>query len=85
MVNNKPDEHLKLRIIFHTVGISCVAGAIFLQVLVFMSIASKGFFMGIENNQFILFAEIIVTIFCVTYFMYLAITKLLSVLGLKTR
>ena len=85
MANTKPDEHIKLRVIFHTIGISCVAGAIFLQVLVFISIASQGFFMGTETNQSILFAEIIITIFCVTYFIYLAITKLLSVLGLRTQ
>jgi sterol desaturase/sphingolipid hydroxylase (fatty acid hydroxylase superfamily) len=83
MANIKPNEHVKLQVIFHTIGISCVAGAVFLQALVFMSIASQGVFMGIESNQFVLFAEIVVTIFCITYFIYLAISKILSILGLR--
>lgn len=61
-----------LRLTFHCIGISCLAGAVFLQILVFMGIASQGFFMGIEKNPLLLNTEIAVTIFCVAYLLYLS-------------
>jgi len=77
MAKVKPTEHMfGLRLTFHCIGISCLAGAVFLQVLVFMDIASQGFFMGVEKNPLILNTEIGLTIFCVVYLLYLSITKI---------
>jgi hypothetical protein len=82
MAKVKPNEHMfELRLTFHCIGISCLAGAVFLQVLVFMDIASQGFFMGIEKNPLILNAEIGLTIFCVVYLLYLSISKIGSFLN----
>jgi len=43
---------------FHTLGLSCFAGALFLELLVFYDIAMHGFFYGFEHNVFILASEI---------------------------
>ncbi len=82
MVKVKPNKHMfGLRLIFHCLGISCLAGAVFLQVQVFMNVASQGFFMGVEKNPFILKAEIGLSIFCVVYLLYLSISKISSLLN----
>ncbi len=82
MVRVKLDEHMfGLRLTFHCLGISCLAGAVFLQVLVFMDIASQGFFMGVEKNPLILNTEIGLTVFCVVYFLSLSISRIDSFLN----
>jgi hypothetical protein len=82
MAKVKPTEHMfGLRLTFHCIGISCLAGAVFLQVLVFMDIASQGFFMGVEKNLLILNTEIGITIFCVVYLLYVAISRISSFLN----
>ena len=85
MAKVKPNEHMfGLRLTFHCIGISCLAGAVFLQILVFMGIASQGFFMGIEKNPFLLNTEIAVTIFCVVYLLYLSVSRIRSFLNPRT-
>jgi hypothetical protein len=74
----KVQRSLGLRLTFHCLGISCLAGAVFLQVLVFLEISSQGFFIGVEKNLLILNVELIVTFFCVIYFLYLSISKIRS-------
>jgi hypothetical protein len=82
MAKVRPNEHMfGLLLTFHCIGISCLAGAVFLQVLVFMDIASQGFFMGVEKNPLILNAEIAVTIFCVVYLLYVSISRISSFLN----
>jgi hypothetical protein len=61
----------KLRMAFHSFGLSCLGGAIFLQILVFSDILSRGYFMAIEQNTIILSFEIGLTAFAAVYFLYI--------------
>lgn len=84
MVKAKPTERsLGLRIAFHSVGISCLAGSVFLQFLVFFKISAQGAFMGIEKNRIILNSEIGLTFFCAVYLLYVAFSVLRSLLYSK--
>ncbi|MCL5877239.1 MAG: hypothetical protein M1540_05450 [Candidatus Bathyarchaeota archaeon] len=66
-----PKFNHKLSIVIHTLGLSCLGGAIFLQILVFLAISQQGYFMAIETNPLILSAEIGLTAFTLAYFVYL--------------
>jgi len=61
----------RMRVLFHTLGLSCVGGAIFLQTLVFAGIAQQGYFMAIEQNTTILTFEVVLTAFAIIYFVYI--------------
>ncbi|MGD6808671.1 MAG: hypothetical protein ACQCN3_03140 [Candidatus Bathyarchaeia archaeon] len=61
----------KLRFAFHSFGLSCLGGAIFLQILVFTDIFSQGYFMAIEQNTIVLSGELALTAFAATYFLYI--------------
>jgi len=61
----------RLQMLFHSLGMSCLGGAIFLQMLVFTDILQHGYFMAIENNPVILYFEIIMTAFALIYFIYI--------------
>ena len=67
------DEAFKRRVnvVFHGLGLSCIGGAIFLQILAFSSILYQGYFKAVENNPTILSSEIILTAFAVIYFIYI--------------
>ena len=82
MAKVRPNEHMfGLLLAFHCIGISCLAGAVFLQVMVLMDITTQGFFFGVEKNPLILNAEIAVTIFCVVYLLYVSISRISSFLN----
>jgi hypothetical protein len=51
-------------------GLSCIGGAIFLQVLVFTDIVQHGYFMAVERNPAILTLEVFLTVFSLVYFVY---------------
>lgn len=75
----KINGHLeRLRLIFHSLGLSCLGGAVFLQVLVFKDILQQGYFVGIEENPIILQLEIALTIFAVIYLVHLYVSKIRS-------
>jgi hypothetical protein len=61
----------QILMLIHTLGLSCLGGAIFLQILVFTDILQHGYFMAVENNPAILILEIILTAFAVVYFIYI--------------
>jgi hypothetical protein len=61
----------QIRVLFHTLGLSCVGGAIFLQILVFADILQHGYFRAIESNPAILTLEIVLTAFASIYFIYI--------------
>jgi len=61
----------RMRVLFHTLGLSCLGGAIFLQILVFTDILQHGYFMAVENNPAILMSEILLTVFALIYFVYM--------------
>lgn len=58
----------RLQQVFHGVGLSCLAGAVFLQVLVFSDIGMRGYFFAVENNPLILGVEILLSGFTALYF-----------------
>ena len=60
-----------IRVLFHTLGLSCIGGAIFLQVLVFTGIAQQGYFTAVEQNTAILSFEVVLTVFAIIYFVYI--------------
>jgi hypothetical protein len=64
----RPDR--RIQVLFHTLGLSCIGGAIFLQVLVFTDILQHGYFMAVEKNPAILTLEVFLTIFSLVYFVY---------------
>ncbi|MDI6905196.1 MAG: hypothetical protein QMD13_06900 [Candidatus Bathyarchaeia archaeon] len=61
----------RILVLFHSLGLSCVGGAIFLQILVFVDILQHGYFMAVENNPAILTFEIVLTVFALIYFIYI--------------
>jgi hypothetical protein len=58
-------------VLFHTLGLSCLGGALFLQILVFSDIFQHGYFMAVERNPAILTFEIALTAFALVYFIYM--------------
>ena len=61
----------RINLIIHSLGLSCLGGAIFLQILVFTNILMQGYFRAIETNQSILLFEITLTAFTAAYFVYI--------------
>jgi hypothetical protein len=57
--------------VFHGFGLSCLAGAVILQVLVFFDIGVRGYFFAVENNCVILSVEMLLAGFTVAYFGYM--------------
>jgi hypothetical protein len=78
------NQFFGLKIVFHGVGISCLAGAVFLELLVFLGISTQGAFMGVERNPIILNTEIACAVFCAVYLAYLSISSIRSLLRTKT-
>ncbi len=61
----------RMRLLFHSLGLSCLGGAIFLQVLVFTDILQRGYFRAVEENLAVLSFEILLTAFALVYFLYI--------------
>jgi len=61
----------RLRNALHILGLSCLGGAIFLEILVFTDIVQRGYFMAVEGNTFILVLETVLTAFAFVYFIYI--------------
>jgi hypothetical protein len=60
-------------------GLSCIGGAIFLQILVFSDILQHGYFMAVERNPAILIFEVALTAFSLVYFVYMYLRFIRSV------
>ena len=61
----------RAQVLFHVLGLSCLGGAIFLQILVFSDILTNGYFMAVEHNLTILTFEVLLTAFSLIYFVYI--------------
>ncbi|MDH7564487.1 MAG: hypothetical protein QHH24_06395 [Candidatus Bathyarchaeota archaeon] len=61
----------RIQLLFHSLGLSCLGGAIFLQILVFTDILQHGYFTAVERNPAILAIEIALTLFTAVYFVFL--------------
>jgi hypothetical protein len=66
-----PSFSRRMRLFLHSLGLSCLGGAIFLQVLVFSDIVQHGYFMAVEQNTAILGFEVGLTAFAAVYFVYI--------------
>ena len=79
MAKLRIDGHFeRFCMIFHSLGLSCLGGAVFLQILVFKDIALNGYFIGIEKNPIVLQSEVALTIFAVVYLIHLYVSKIRS-------
>jgi len=63
-------QNRRVQTLFHTFGLSCLGGALFLQALVFSDILQHGYFKAVENNPTVLAFEIGLTAFALVYFVY---------------
>jgi hypothetical protein len=70
-MTNAIRQDRRTQVIFHTLGLSCIGGAIFLQTLVFTDILTNGYFMAVEHNLAILSFEVLLTAFSFMYFIYI--------------
>ncbi|MEM3602840.1 MAG: hypothetical protein QW222_02040 [Candidatus Bathyarchaeia archaeon] len=61
----------RIKLLFHSLGLSCLGGAIFLQILVFTDILGHGYFFAVEGNPAILVFEVALTVFALVYFLYI--------------
>jgi hypothetical protein len=68
-----------MRLVFHSIGLSCLGGAVFLQILVFKDIVQQGYFVGIEKNPVVLQLEVALTVFAVVYLIHLYISKIRAI------
>ncbi len=73
------DRLARMRLVFHSLGLSCLGGAVFLQILVFKDIMQQGYFVGIEKNPVILQLEVALTVFAVVYLIHLYISKIRTI------
>jgi len=71
MMRATPTFSRRARALFHTLGLSCLGGAIFLQTLVFANILQHGYFIAEEQNPAILAFEVTLTAFALIYFVYI--------------
>jgi len=71
MMTLDPTLMRKVRVVFHSLGLSCLGGAIFLQILVLFDILQHGYFRAVEANPAILAMEIGLSAFALVYFVYI--------------
>jgi hypothetical protein len=69
----------RMLVLFHSLGLSCLGGALFLEALVFSDIVQHGYFMAVERNPGILAFEIGLTAFSLAYFVYIYLRFIRSV------
>jgi membrane protein implicated in regulation of membrane protease activity len=65
-----PKLNHRISLVIHSLGLSCLGGAIFLQILVFSAILTQGYFKAVETSPSILSLEMILTAFTAIYFIY---------------
>jgi len=66
-----PKLNRTISLIINSLGLGCLGGAIFLQILVFSDILVQGYFRAVETNPAILMLEITLTAFTAIYFIYI--------------
>lgn len=67
-----------LNLVLHSLGLSSLGGALFLQASVFGGIIQSGYFRGIEQNPVALYSEVALTAIGIAYFAYLLVRFVLS-------
>jgi len=64
-------KNVPIIILFHTGGLSALGSSLFLQSFVLDGTLENGYFRGIEQNLFVLFSEVLLTVFAISYCGYL--------------
>jgi hypothetical protein len=70
-MNLPPRSKRRISFLLHSLGLSCIGGAITLQILVFAEILQNGYFVAVENNPAILMVEVGLTVIALGYFIYI--------------
>lgn len=70
-MNVKLTTPRRMRVLLHSLGLGCLGGSIFLQILVFTDILQYGYFIAMEKNPVILTFEVTLTFFTFGYFIYM--------------
>jgi len=70
-MTSDPKLNRTISLIINSLGLSCLGGAIFLQILVFSNILVQGYFRAVETNMTILMLEVTLTVFTACYFLYI--------------
>jgi hypothetical protein len=65
-----PKINRQISLVLHSLGLSCLGGAIFLQILVFSNILMQGYFKAVETSPSVLSLEMMLTAFTAIYFIY---------------
>jgi len=65
-----PKLNRQVSLVLHSLGLSCLGGAIFLQILVFSNIFMQGYFKAVETSPSVLTLEMMLTAFTAIYFIY---------------
>lgn len=60
-----------IRFLLHCLGLSSLGAALILQYLVLSNILAYGYFRAMEHNSFILYGELVLTLFAFAYLTYL--------------
>ena len=61
----------EVSLIVNCLGLSCLGGAIFLQIIVFSGIFLRGYFRAVEPNSAVVAVELAMAVFAVVYFIYI--------------
>jgi hypothetical protein len=76
----KPQEKSRtLQVLFHSLGLSCLGGALFLQTIVFADILTQGYFRAVEQNPLVLSFEVTLTFFALAYFIHVYLRFIRSI------
>lgn len=57
-----------LHLLFRLLGLNCLGGAVFLQLLVFLDIVFNGRFIAVEPNPAVLAVEVVLAILALAYY-----------------
>jgi hypothetical protein len=61
------------RFLFHALGVAGLGSAVFLQLLMLLTIGAEGYFKAYEHNPVILGAELSLSFFTVIYYVYVSV------------
>jgi len=70
-IDKGEDMTKSIKTLFHIFGLSCVGGAMFLELLVFTDILTQGYFRAAEKNLVVLGIETLIAGFSTMYFIYI--------------
>lgn len=70
-----------LKVGFHIIGLSCLAGAVFSSLFMFSKIIIDGTLIAVEHNQIILFSEFFFMMYASTYLIISGTNQIKSIVN----